>query len=276
MHQPRVRVILLTAAVFAAGCGVEQSAVARVDGVEVDVERVQAYLELVTGSRWAEVDSRAASRLFDQFLEQEAVALALDGRHEGPPVGPAERSALSRRFVAEVCGPPPTVSPAEITVAVESRMTDDVPEQVLIRQLLLQDLAEAQAARDRFERGEEFTDLSRELSRAPNAESGGVIGWVVRGTQPDDIESEIFSLDVGQVSRPVEGPAAYHLFQVLEVRASGQVPEAVATSEVRRELESARSREHLSRCVEQAVSRAGVVVFKENLWFDYRGRFAED
>ena len=142
--------------------------------------------------------------------------------------------------------------------------------------MLLHDLTEAQAARDRFELGDEFTDLSRELSRAPNADSGGIIGWVKRGTQPDDIEAEIFSLDAGQVSQPVEGPAGYHLFQVLEVRASGQVSEGAALFEVRRELESARSREHLSRCVDQAVSRAGVVIFKENLWFDYQGRFAED
>ena len=99
---------------------------------------------------------------------------------------------------------------------------------------------------------------------------------MVRGTQPEDIEAEIFSLDVGQISRPMEGPAGYHLFQVLEVRASGQVSEVVAASEVRRDLESARSREHIRRCVDQAVSRAGVVIFKENLWFDYRGRFAED
>ncbi len=268
--------ILLTTAVFAVGCGVEETAVARVGGVEVHEERVQLYLERVTGAQWADVDSRAASRLFDQFLEQEAVILALDGQSEGAQDDPAARSMLLRRFIEDVCGPPPTVPPAEIEAAVKIRMAEVVPEQVLIRQLLLLNLADAQSARNRFEQGENFTDLSRELSRAPNAESGGVIGWVVRGTQPEDIESEIFSLDVDQISGPVEGPAGYHLFQVLGMRASGQVSEDVAASEARRDLESAGSREHLSRCVDQAVNRAGVVIFKENLWFDYRGRFTED
>jgi len=266
----------MTAVVLVAGCGVEETVVARVDGVEVHSERIQLYLEEMTGSQWAEVDSRAASRLLDQFLEQEAVIQVMDDRSEDAQDDPVARSMLLRRFVEKVCGPPPTVPPDEIEAAVEIRMTEVVPEQVLIRQLLLRNLAEAQEARARFGQGEEFTDLSRELSRVPNAEDGGVIGWVIRGTQPDDVESEIFSLEVGQVSEPVEGPAGYHLFQILEVRASGQVSEAVAASEARRDIESAGSREHLSRCVDQAVNRAGVVIFKENLWFDYRGRFAED
>ena len=276
MRRYRVPEILLVAAVLATGCGIEETVVARVDGVEVHDERIQLYLEGVTWTQWAEVDSRATSKLFDQFLEQEAVIQALDGHSEGVEDDPIARSMVLRRFVEEVCGPPPTVSPAEIEAVVEERMAEVVPEQVLIRQLLLRDLAEAQDARARFDQGEEFTDLSRELSRVPNAEDGGVIGWVIRGTQPDDVESEIFSLEVGQVSEPVEGPAGYHLFQVLEVRASGQVSGFVAESEARRNIESVGSREHLSRCVDQAVNRAGVVIFKENLWFDYRGRFAED
>ncbi|MEN8164275.1 MAG: peptidylprolyl isomerase [Acidobacteriota bacterium] len=276
MCRLRADVILAAAAVFAAGCGVEETVVARVDGVDVEAERVQTYLERVTGSRWAEVDSRAASRIFDQFLEQEAVTEALADRAEGAPTDVVERSTLLLRFVEEVCGPAPTALPAEIAAAVDVRMAEVVPDQVLIRQLLLWGLAEAEEVRTRFDQGEEFVDLSRQYSRAPNAEGGGVIGWVVRGTQPDDIESEIFSLDVGEVSRPVKGPAGYHLFQVLEVRASGHVSEVVASYEVQQEFEHALSREHMSRCIDQAVSQAGIEIFKENLWFEYQGRFAED
>ncbi len=266
----------MAAALFAAGCGVDETVVARVDGVDVHVEQVQDYLQRVTGSQWAEVDSRAASRLFDQFLEQEAVATALKSESGGASTDAVERSVVLLRFVEEVCGPPPTVIPAEIANAVAVRMAEIVPEQVLIRQLLLRELSEAQEALARFDQGEEFIDLSRELSKAPNADSGGAIGWVIRGTQPEDIELEIFSLDVGKVSGPVKGPAGYHLFQVLEVRASGRVSEEVAAAEALRDLESAGSSEHLSRCVDEAVKQAGVVVFEKNLWFEYRGRFAED
>ncbi len=266
----------MTAVLFAAGCGVNETVVARVDGVEVNVERVQDYLQSVTGSQWAQVDSRVASRLFDQFLEQEAVAMALKSGTGRASTDAVEPSVVLLRFVEEVCGPPPTVTPAEIADAVAVRMAEIVPEQVLIRQLLLRDLAEAQEVLARSDQGEEFIDLSRELSRAPNAESGGPIGWVVRGTQPDDVESEIFSLDIGKVSGPVKGPAGYHLFQVLEIRASGQVPEEVVAAEALRDLESVESSEHLSRCIDEAVKKAGVVVFEKNLWFEYRGRFAED
>lgn len=276
MCRCRAGALFVAVAIFVSGCGVEETVVARVDGVDIKVDRVQTYLQRVTGSQWAAVDSRAASRIFDQFLEQEAVAMALEERRDGQATAGVERSVLLLRFAKEICGPAPTVAPAEFDAAVASRMVETVPEQVLVRQLLLWDLAEAEEVRARFDQGVEFEDLSRKYSRAPNAENGGLIGWVIRGTQPDDVEGEIFSLEAGQVSLPVEGPAGYHLFQVLEVRASGHVSDEIAAFEVRQELESAGSREHLSRCVDQAVDQAGVVIFKENLWFEYRGRFAED
>ena len=84
----------MMAAVFAAGCGVEETVVARVDGVEVHNERIQLYLEGVTGAQWAEVDSRATSRLFDQFLEQEAVIRAVDGWSEGAQDDPVSGKTL--------------------------------------------------------------------------------------------------------------------------------------------------------------------------------------
>lgn len=277
MCRCRFCVLLVTAVlVVVAGCGVDETVVARVEGTDIEVDRVQAYLEKVVGAQWAAVDSRAASKIFDQFLEQEAVAMALEERLGERADGGVERTVLLMRFAEEVCGPPPTVVPAEIEAAIADRMAETVPEQVLVRQLLLWDLAEAEKIRALFDDGEEFEDLSRKYSRAPNAESGGLIGWVIRGTQPDDVEGEIFTLEPGQVSLPVEGPAGYHLFQVLEARASGNVSESTAAFEVRRELESAESREHMSRCIDQAVEQAGVVIYEENLWFEYRGRFAED
>jgi len=277
MFRVRTFLVVMAAAYFVGGCGPREAEVARVDGLPVSLQRVQAYVELETGSPWVEVDSRVASKLLDQLLEQLVLAVALgEAPGRGESSVSSQRSELVHRFVEEICGPVPTIPPVEIERIVTSRKATVVPDQVLIRQLLLKGLSEAQAARDRFEQGEDFGDLSRELSLAANADNGGLIGWVARGTQPEDVERELFSLDIGEVSRPVEAPAGYHLFQVLDFRPSGPLPEAEIASEVRQKLESAGSREHLSRCGDQAVGQADVVIYEENLWFDYRGRFAED
>lgn len=268
--------LILAGFVVHAGCGTDDGVIVRVNGRDIRGQQVQAYLEGVTAGAWTDVDSRVASKLLDQFVVEEVVAGEWLESEGSIPADAASRAVLLRRFVYDRCGPVPTGAPEVVAEAVRERMRTAVPERVLIRQLLLPDLEAARAAKQRFEAGEDFVALSRDVSVAPNADGGGMIGWVERGTQPDDIEGEIFSLEVDGVSNPVEGPAGYHLFQALEVRSSGTVSEADAEAEVRRELESEMGREHLRSCIEQALKQADVEVVEENLWFEYRGRFTEE
>ncbi len=262
--------------VFSPGCRAGKDDAAQVGGIGVPIESVQSYLEMVTGSPWTEVDSRVASKLLDQLLGEEAVVVVFGDGEDADRDDPVARTARVRSLILEACGPAPTPAPEDVERVIEERGLRTTPDQCMIRQLLLPSLKEARTIRERLESGEDWLELSRETSHAPNADRGGPIGWVARGTQPDTFESEIFSLDLGEISQPVEGPAGYHLFQVLEVRPSGTVTRETAEADARRELEGAASRKHLELCIDRAVAEAEVRVFKENLWFDYRGRFAED
>ncbi len=154
-------------------------------------------------------------------------------------------------------------------------MTEVLPEQVYLRQMLFSDLATAEEARRRLAEGEEFVALSRELSRAPNADRGGELGWVVMGSQPDEVEEVIFSLAENEVSGPVRGPGGFHLFQALEIRSSGPPSRRRLEERVRRDLEVEQERRHFQWCVDRALEKVGVEVFPVNLWFEYEGRFVE-
>ena len=263
-------------AVVSPGCRGEKDDAARIGGIGVPIESVQSYIEMVTGSPWSEVDSRVASKLLDQLLGEEAVVVVFGSGEDIGRDDPAARTARVRSLLLEACGEAPTPSPEEVDRVVEERGIRETPDRCMIRQLVLPTLEEARAVRERLESGEDWLELSREFSHAPNADRGGPIGWVARGTQPHAFESEIFSLEEGEVSLPVEGPGGYHLFQVLEIRPSGPVTRETAEADAWRELEGTANRIHLERCIDRAVAEAGVRVFEENLWFDYQGRFAED
>ena len=58
-------------------CGVREDVCARVGDHEIEVEALQDYLTAVTGEVWQEVEEAVASRLMDQFLDQEVVAAAV-------------------------------------------------------------------------------------------------------------------------------------------------------------------------------------------------------
>lgn len=258
----------------ALGCGVDEGLVATVGGRQVEVADIQAYLAAATGMSWQVVDERVASRLLDQFLDQEVMAVSAGpSRWQEIPREPAARSSQVRALVAEVCGPPPTPAPDEIERQLGQRLANVQPARARVRQMLLPTAADAATARARLAAGEPFVEVSRQMSRAANAATGGELGVLSRGTLPDELDEVVFSLGEGEVSAPVQSPAGYHLFQVL-----GVVPEGPATRReleplVRRELVDEIARVHSRRCIADKAATVGVVVHAESLWFRYEGRY---
>jgi parvulin-like peptidyl-prolyl isomerase len=141
--------------------------------------------------------------------------------------------------------------------------------------MLVDSLAAAQQIRDRLDSGEPFVELSREVSRAPNADTGGGLGLLSRGTLPEELDSVVFSLAAGDISDPVASPAGYHVFQVLEVVPEGPPERAEVELAVKRELADQLSRDFTRKCVASTAIKVGVAVYPENLWFDYQGRYGE-
>lgn len=161
-------------AALSAGCGLRANVAARVGKHKVETEAFQAYLGAVTGAGWQTVDERVANRLLDQFLDQEVVAAAARLRRPMRiPIDPGERAAQVRALLDEVCGPQPAVDPAKIEQELARRLAEPHPARAHVRQMLLDTAEEAATVRRRLAAGEDFVELSKEASRAPNAAEGG-------------------------------------------------------------------------------------------------------
>ncbi|MDW8012552.1 MAG: peptidylprolyl isomerase [Bacteroidota bacterium] len=77
----------------------------------------------------------------------------------------------------------------------------------------------ARRVRDSLLRGEDFAEFVRRYSDdRGSAAAGGDIGWVERGKLLPEYERVAFSLQVGEISPPVETPIGYYLIQVLDRR----------------------------------------------------------
>jgi parvulin-like peptidyl-prolyl isomerase len=76
-----------------------------------------------------------------------------------------------------------------------------------------------QAVRDALaEPDADFDAVARELSEGPEAESGGEVGWLTRDQLDDELAENIFALEVGEISEPLELGNG-HYFVKLEERA---------------------------------------------------------
>lgn len=102
---------------------------------------------------------------------------------------------------------------------VMEQLTKDVPrseEQVWARHILVEKEEEAKDIYERLKKGEDFAELAKELSKdTGSGANGGDLGWFGRGAMVPEFEKVAFSLEVGEISEPVQSQFGYHIIQVL-------------------------------------------------------------
>ena len=116
----------------------------------------------------------------------------------------------------------------------ENRDKFRYPKMVKFRQIVSKSKKEAHKLVNRIQKGEAMSALARQYSITPEADNGGEISWVAREHLDESMGNVLFSLSPGEMSRVVETPYGYHIFEVLSVR-----PESVKElPDVMQEIES--------------------------------------
>ena len=253
---------------------VPDDAVAGVGPRWVGLAELQHTVEQGAGEPWPRVDERVATRLFDQLLDRHVLLVAAE-KGDVRPQDPGE-SVSVEMLVKEFCPPPPEPDPEQIERRLHEALRVPQPTRVRVRQLLLRVRSDAESARQRLLEGEPFEQLSAEVSSAPNAAQGGGLGIVTEGDLPPEFEDAIFPLETGAVSEPVEGPAGYHIFQVVERFEHGDHNRDELRSQVAQELLEEMERAGFEECLQTLASDLGVHVYTERLWFHYDGRYVEE
>jgi len=216
------------------------------------------------------------SGLLDQYLDRQVVLEAARRREVSLPdssstMGPSEVQWL----LDELCGPAPNLTADEIATEVGRRAEHERPAKAHVRQLLVDSHEEGLEALRLLNAGENFVEVSRNMSRAPNAADGGELGFFDQGALSPEIDAVIFSLAPGEFSEPVQGPSGYHVFQVLEVIPAGPPDLAEVEAAVRSEFTQKKIREHTRGCIQRLSTRIEIEIYDTNLWFPYTGRYAE-
>jgi parvulin-like peptidyl-prolyl isomerase len=68
---------------------------------------------------------------------------------------------------------------------------------------------------EKIGKGENLADLARKYSEGPEAENGGEVGWIEKGTLDETLDKVLFKMAPGDVSPVTKGVSGYHIFQVI-------------------------------------------------------------
>ncbi len=115
-------------------------------------------------------------------------------------------------------------------------LSEGVPtsgEEVHARHILVATLADAQAARDRIvNKGEDFATVAKEVSTDTSTkDKGGDLGWFPKDQMVKEFSDVAFSLQVNEISQPVQTTYGYHIIQVLEKDPNRQFDQSYVAQE---------------------------------------------
>ncbi|MDH5634323.1 MAG: peptidylprolyl isomerase [Candidatus Bathyarchaeota archaeon] len=91
-----------------------------------------------------------------------------------------------------------------------------MPEKVHCAHILVKTEKEANAVRERLQKGEKFANIAKEVSLCPSGKRGGDLGTFSRGAMVKEFEKAAFALQKGGLSPLVKTKYGYHVIKRLE------------------------------------------------------------
>jgi parvulin-like peptidyl-prolyl isomerase len=267
----RAHLVVGTAVLAAAvGCLSDRTppdAVAEVAERLVRWPELEAALRAEAAEETAALSSAVLSALLDSYIDE--IVLDRYARMRGWTGEDATVGMLDAELQAR------PVSEEELRSAYAERSRAfDLPARLRLRQLLIEDRANADEAIRRLEAGEDFVDVSRRLSLDPNAERGGEQpGAFTTEELPPQFAEAILALEVGQISPILQAPHGFHIFQVIAKLPAEQVPFEQAKEELQETLRRERADGLLEELLTEARAAVRCRVFDYNLPFSYQGHY---
>ena len=95
---------------------------------------------------------------------------------------------------------------------------DELEPELLVMQILVKNIEQANNILLRLEGGEDFSDIAKSESLIGNADNGGIMEWRKLDTMPELFANALDNKKVGYITQPIETGAGYHILKLEEKR----------------------------------------------------------
>lgn len=216
--------VLVGALTEAGSVRAEDKVLAKINGTEIRDSDL-ALAEAEVGAEVANIPLPNRRRLLLEFLiEMQLYSNAADGEKltSGPDFERrlaywntrAKRDAYYQKAVKDAVGE------GLVRNLYDERVKDITPEEeVEASHILVETEEQAQALADQVRDGEDFAKLAAEHSKDPGSKAnGGKLGYFGKGQMVKEFDEAAFSLEKGEVSKPVKSQFGWHVIKVEDRR----------------------------------------------------------
>ncbi len=84
--------------------------------------------------------------------------------------------------------------------------------------ILVKTQMEAQKVSGKLASGSDFANMAKKFSTCPSGKGGGDLGFFGKGRMVKAFEDAAFSMEIGEISKPVESQFGYHIIMVTDKR----------------------------------------------------------
>ncbi len=114
---------------------------------------------------------------------------------------------------------------------------------------------------DRLKQGADFNSIAENESQGPEADKGGLIGWVSKGDLVPELEQMIEKMNVGDISQPIETEWGFHILKVEEKQESGNIPYESARVMIEPKLKEQYVNERYQKWIDELKKGARIRIF---------------
>jgi peptidyl-prolyl cis-trans isomerase D len=142
--------------------------------------------------------------------------------------------------------------------------TFKIPKQARVRSILIKvepqdtpDKIEAKKKKaeeilEKAKKTKDFGSLAKQYSEAENASKGGDLGWVQKGMLGEQLESILFKMKAGDLSRVLPANDGFHIFKVEEVKEEKLKPFDAVKDQILLTLQKEKAKAEASRIADEA------------------------
>lgn len=152
---------------------------------------------------------REIDRLKEQFGDQYEQTLEQEGISEEDLRNDIRDGLLQEAALTE---------DIEVTEEEIKEQFDRMKTEIEARHILVGDEETANEVKEKLDEGADFSELAKEFSTDNSAQEGGDLGYFSAGTMVQEFEDAAYTMDVGEISEPVESQFGFHIIEVTDKR----------------------------------------------------------